>query len=196
MQDPFTGLPTRIRGRHLPGPRERLGLQDDHRRRLEALARLGAAAAECGLRADSDRDLVLLAEDEVSLLEAAGPEWAALGAAIRDLRGGLPLRSLADFGFSEAEGNPLEEPNPLLRQIGVGVEAWAFASVADGSVRATWRGGPGIGRYRWNGPKFRPNACAACDVGKSVTKASAKTPIRAPIVGMARALRKPALTSS
>src|SRR3984957_16825535 len=79
MQDPFTGLPTRIRGRHLPGTRERLGIQDDLGRRLEALARLGAAAAECGLRADSDRDLVLLAEDEVSLLEGTGGAWLELG---------------------------------------------------------------------------------------------------------------------
>jgi hypothetical protein len=134
MQDPFTGLPTRIRGRLLPGARERLDLHDDHRRRLEALARLGAAAAECGLRADSDRDLVLLAEDEVSLLEGAGAEWASLGAAIRAFRAGLPLRSLSDFGFTETEDNPLEEANPRLRQIGVGVEAWAFAAVADGSV--------------------------------------------------------------
>jgi hypothetical protein len=134
MQDPFTGLPTRIRGRLLPGARERLGLQDDHRRRLETLARLRAAAAECGLRADSDRDLVLLAEDEVGLLEGAGAEWAGLGAAIRALRASLPLRSLADFGFSEAGDNPLEEANPRMRQIGVGVEAWAFASVGDGSV--------------------------------------------------------------
>lgn len=134
MQDPFTGLPTRISGRLLPGARERLDLQDDHRRRLEALARLGEAAAECGLRADSDRDLVLLAEDEVSLLEGAGAEWAALGGAIRALRASLPFRSLSDFGFSEAEENPLEEANPRMRQIGVGVEAWAFASVGEGSV--------------------------------------------------------------
>lgn len=134
MQDPFTGLQTRISGRLLPGAGERLGLQDDHCRRLEALARLGKAAAECGLRADSDRDLVLLAEDEVSLLEGAGAEWAALGAAIRALRASLPLRTLADFGFSEEEDNPLEEANPRLRQIGVGVEAWAFASVGEGSV--------------------------------------------------------------
>jgi hypothetical protein len=134
MQDPFTGLPTRIRGRLLPGSRERLDLQDDHRRRLEALACLGAAAAECGLRADSDRDLVLLAEDEVILLEGAGAEWAALGAAIRALRACLPLRPLADFGFDETQDNPLEEANPRLHRIGVGVEAWAFASAGDGSV--------------------------------------------------------------
>jgi hypothetical protein len=134
MQDPFTGHPTRIRGRRLPAPGERLGLQDDHRRRLEALDRLGTAASECGLRADSDRDLVLLAEDEVSLLEAAGPEWAALGAAIRAFRAEIPLLPLSRFGFSEAAENPLEEANPQLVQIGVGVEAWAFASATDGSV--------------------------------------------------------------
>ena len=41
----------------------------------------GEAAKECGRRADSDRNLVLLAEDVVSLLEGAGAEWAALGGA-------------------------------------------------------------------------------------------------------------------
>jgi hypothetical protein len=139
MQDPFTGLPTRIRGRFLPGAGERLGLQDDHRRRLEALDRLGAAAAECGLRADSDRDLVLLAEDEVSLLEAAGETWAALGTAIRSFRAEIPLLPLSRFGFSESAENPLEEANPHLIQIGVGVEAWAFASAEDGSVYKFYR---------------------------------------------------------
>ena len=79
MQDPFTDQSTYIRGRLLPGAVERGALQDNHERRLEALARLGAAAAECGLRADTDRDLVLLAEDEVSLLESAGGAWAASG---------------------------------------------------------------------------------------------------------------------
>jgi hypothetical protein len=134
MQDPFTGQPTRLSGRRLPGAAERDALQDDHERRLAALARLGAAAAECGLRADSDRDLVLLAADEVSLLEAAGGPWPALGDAIRALRAGLPLRPLDDFGFPAAAENPLEEPNPRLRRIGGGVEAWAFASLEDGSV--------------------------------------------------------------
>jgi hypothetical protein len=133
MQDAFTGNPTRIRGATLPDAAGRAALQDDHERRLEALARLGAAAAECGLRADTDRDLVLLAEDEVILLEGAGPEWAALGASIRAFRALLPLRPLADFGFSAAEDNPLEEANPRLSRIGVGVEAWAFQS-GDGSV--------------------------------------------------------------
>src|SRR5580698_4538564 len=139
MEDAFTGRPTLIRGPVLSDEAGRASLQDDHERRLEALARLGQAAAECDLRADTDRDLVLLAEDEVILLEGAGPEWAALGAAIRALRARLPLRSLSDFGFSETEGNPLEEPNPRLRQIGTGVEAWAFEAAGEGSVYKFYR---------------------------------------------------------
>jgi len=139
MQDAFTGRPTFIRAAVLPGDACRASLQDDHERRLEALARLGEAAAECGLRADSDRDLVLLEEDEVSLLEGAGAEWAALGDAIRALRALLPLRRLAQFGFSDTDGNPLEEANPRLRQIGVGVEAWAFEAVGEGSVYKFYR---------------------------------------------------------
>jgi hypothetical protein len=139
MQDAFTGQPTCIRGALLPDAAARAALQDDHERRLEALARLGQAAAQCDLRADTDRDLVLLAEDEVILLEAAGPEWAALGAAIRGFRALLPLRPLSDFGFSEAEGNPLEEPNPRLRQVGIGVEAWAFEAAGEGSVYKFYR---------------------------------------------------------
>ncbi len=139
MQDPFTGQPTRIRGRHLPDAEGCAALQHDHERRLEALARLGAAAAECGLRADSDRDLVLLAEDEVSLLEGAGGEWAVLGDAIRAWRRLLPLQGLEAFGFPGAAENPLEEPNPRLRRIGGGVEAWAFAAEEDGSVYKFYR---------------------------------------------------------
>jgi hypothetical protein len=134
MQDAFTGKPTCIRGRALPDAARRAALQDDHRRRLEALARLGEAAAQCNLRADTDRDLILLAEDEVILLEPSGAEWAALGGAIRSLRALLPLLPLGDFGFTDSEGNPLEEANPGLRRIGVGVEAWAFAALGDGSV--------------------------------------------------------------
>jgi hypothetical protein len=134
MHDAFTGQPTRIRGRSLPDPEGRAALQHDHERRLEALARLGAAAAECGLRADSDRDLVLLAEDEVSLLEGAGGEWAALGDAIRAWRALVPLHPLDRFGFPGEAENPLEEANARLRRIGGGVEAWAFASEEDGSV--------------------------------------------------------------
>ncbi|MDP3070645.1 MAG: hypothetical protein Q8N18_10165 [Opitutaceae bacterium] len=134
--DPFTGQTTRLRGRHLPGPDDRAALQHDHRRRLEALARLGAAAAQCGVGEDSDRDLVTLGEDEVALLEPTGGEWAELGAAIRAFRALLPLRTLADFGFpaGEAIENPLEEPNESLHRIGGGVEAWAFAATHDGSA--------------------------------------------------------------
>jgi hypothetical protein len=134
MQDSFTRQPTRIRGRALPPESVRAALQDDHERRLEALARLGATATECGLRSDSDRDLVLLAEDEIILLEAAGGEWAAFGEAIRAWRALLPLHRLEDFGFSPHADNPLEEPNALMRRIGGGVEAWAFAAESDGSV--------------------------------------------------------------
>ena len=132
MHDLFTGKPTLIRGGVAPGAEQRAALQHDHERRLEALARLGAAAAQCGVRADSDGDLVLLAEDEVSLLEGAGGEWAALGAAIRELRACLPIHELAEFGFAAQAENPLEEPNARLRRIGGGVEAWAFAAVEDG----------------------------------------------------------------
>ncbi len=148
MQDHFTGQLTRIQGRSLPGDQDRRDLQHDHERRLAALHRLGAAAAECGVRADSDRDLILVAEDEVSLLEGAGGSWATFGAAIRELRALLPLRPLEDFGFpaaplavggsgdlAEIEAtNPLEESNARLRRIGGGVEAWAFAAEADNSV--------------------------------------------------------------
>jgi len=133
MQDHFTGQPTLLHGRELPGPEARGTLQHHHERRLEALARLGAAAAQCGLRTDSDRDLVLLAEDEVSLLEDSGTEWAHLGRAIRTFRGQLPILRLEDFGFSSTSENPLEEPNADLHRIGGGVEAWAYAA-ADGSV--------------------------------------------------------------
>jgi len=70
----------------------------------------------------------------VILLEGAGPDWAAFGAAIRAFRALLPLRRLEDFGFPDSEDNPLEEANPRMRRIGVGVEAWAFEAAGDGSV--------------------------------------------------------------
>lgn len=134
MQDLFTGQTTRIRGRLLPGADERRALQDDHERRLAALAQLGAAAKECGVGEDSDRDLVTLAEDEVALLEGAGGEWAQLGEAIRAWRALLPVKRLGDFGFPDGElvENPLEEANDKLRRIGGGVEAWCFAAPGDG----------------------------------------------------------------
>lgn len=134
MQDSFTGQITRIRGRQLPDAEQRAAIQNDHERRLAALARLGAAAEECGLRADSDCDLVLLENDEVSLLEGAGGAWAELGAAIHDFRRLLPLCSLEDFGFAPDSHSPVEESNPRLRYLHSGVEASAFISVEDGSV--------------------------------------------------------------
>jgi hypothetical protein len=133
-EDPFSGFPSCLQGRRLPDPTERSRLQHDHERRLEALHRLATAAQECGLRADSDSDLALLAEDEVSLLETAGPPWTTLGDAIRTWRALLPLVPLERFGFPAEAENPLEEPNVQLRRIGGGVEAWAFASAHDGSV--------------------------------------------------------------
>ncbi len=136
MFDVFTGKITCIQGRALPGAEERARLQDDHERRLEALAHLGAAAEKCDLRANSDpdRDLVLLAEDEVALLESSGPEWAELGAAIREFRTRLPLMRLEDFGFHAEVEHPLEEPNARLRYLHSGVEASAFVAAHDASV--------------------------------------------------------------
>jgi hypothetical protein len=136
MLDVFTGKITCIQGRALPGAEERARLQDDHERRLEALAHLGAAAEKCDLRAhsDPDRDLVLLAEDEVALLESSGPEWAELGAAIREFRARLPLIRLEDFGFHAEVEHPLEEPNARLRYLHSGVEASAFVAAHDASV--------------------------------------------------------------
>ena len=134
MQDPFTGRASSLQGRVLPGTAERGRLQDAHRRRLEALARLSACAAQCGFTADPDRDLVTLPEDALSLLELSDPVWAELGAAIRTWRSLVPLLGLEAFGFPADTDNPLEEPNRRLRRIGGGVEAWAFASEADGTV--------------------------------------------------------------
>jgi hypothetical protein len=134
MEDAFTRQPTCISGTVLPDEQRRRDLQDDHRRRLEALARLGEAAAQCDLRANTDRDLVVLEEDEVSLLEATGPQWARFGEAIRSLRALLPLRGLPEFGFLGLEAEGLDEANDRMHRIGGGVEAWAFASPSDRSV--------------------------------------------------------------
>src|SRR5205085_11861180 len=91
QKDPFTGRETFLEGARLPGPEGWAAVLDGHRQRLRALEQLGEKAAQCGIRADQDRDLILVAEDEVSLLEATGPEWAAFGDAIREFRQHLPL---------------------------------------------------------------------------------------------------------
>ena len=139
MEDAFTGQPTSIHGSVLPDAAGRAALQDDHRRRLEALSRLCKAAEECNLRANSDRDLVFVEEGEVSLLEASGADWAEFGAAIREFRKFLPVLQLSDFGFGGIDGFALEEENPRLRRIGSGVEAWAFEAVDEGSIYKFYR---------------------------------------------------------
>lgn len=132
--DPFTGRPTLIQGPRLPEPEERSRLQHDNRRRLEALARLGAAAARVGIGTDPDDDLVLWEADEIGLLADADPLWHELHEAARAFRPLLPLVSLTDFGFPEDVGDILAECPPALRPISSGVEATAFESVADHSI--------------------------------------------------------------
>jgi hypothetical protein len=126
MQDPFTGQPTHLEGPRLPGAEGWAAVLDGHRQRLRALDQLGEAAQKCGIRPDSDRDLVLVQEDEVGLLEATGPEWAAFGAAIRAFRRALPIVPLEDFGFRADVDDPFEANTTRLARIGGGVEALAF----------------------------------------------------------------------
>ncbi len=64
MQDPFTGRPTLLRGGRDPGPAGQAALQHDHQRRLEAFARLGAAAQKVGIGTDPDDDLILWESDD------------------------------------------------------------------------------------------------------------------------------------
>lgn len=133
MQDPFTGRPTCIEGGRLPSVEERRALQHDHGRRLEALARFGAAAARVGIGTDPDDDLVLWDADEIGLLAGADPLWHELDAAARAFRELLPLISLQDFGFPEEVEDLLAECGPRLRPISSGVEATAFEA-ADHSI--------------------------------------------------------------
>lgn len=133
MQDPFTGRPTFIQGARLPSDEDRRRLQHDHGRRLEALARLGAAAARVGIGTDPDDDLVLWEADEVALLAGADPLWRELHEAARDFRALLPLVSLADFGFPGDVGDLLAECPAGLRPVSSGVEATAFEA-ADRSI--------------------------------------------------------------
>lgn len=130
MQDPFTGKPTQLKGASFPAPLGWTAVLDSHRKRLRALDQLGEAATECGIRTDKDRDLVLVAEDEVSLLEGTGGEWSALGNAIRRFRETLPVVPLEAFGFRSDADDPFESNTDFLHRVGGGVEALAFADAA------------------------------------------------------------------
>src|SRR5947207_1797103 len=116
--DPFSGQITHLEGAGLPGPEGWAAILDGHGQRLRALDQLGEKAAECGIRADSDRALVLAEADEVGLLELAEERWQALGDAIREFRATLPLVSLEDFGFSSEADDPFEANTTRLRRIG------------------------------------------------------------------------------
>jgi len=133
MQDPFTGQPTCIQGGRLPTDAERSALHDDHRRRLEALARFRTAAARVGIGTDPDDDLVHWAADEVGLLADADPWWHELDEAASAFRATLPLLALEDFGFPPEVEDLLSETSPRLRPISSGVEATAFEA-ADHSI--------------------------------------------------------------
>ncbi len=124
--DPFTGQPTCIQGGRLPSDEERRALQHDHRRRLEALARFGAAAEKVGIGTDPDDDLVLWDADEIALLAQADPLWHELDEAAHAFRALLPIISLEDFGFPEEVEDLLADCSPRLRPISSGVEATAF----------------------------------------------------------------------
>lgn len=131
--DPFTGRPTRVRGSRLPGADEQTALQHDHERGLETLARLRAAAEGVGFGTDPDDDLVLSAEDGLSLLAGADALWSELDAALGAFRAWVPLVSLGQFGFPEDAEDPFGEGSTRLRRIGSGVEASAFQA-EDGSI--------------------------------------------------------------
>jgi hypothetical protein len=131
--DLFTGRPSRVRGATLLEPSEHDALQHDHERRLEALARLRAAAACVGFGTDPDDDLVLSAEDDLSLLAHADDLWSELAAALAAFRESVPLVPLGTFGFPEHTDDPFGEGSSRLHRIGSGVEASAFQA-EDGSV--------------------------------------------------------------
>jgi len=124
--DPFSGRPTCLTGARLPGPEGRALVLDGHRQRLRAFDQLGEKAAQCGIRADKERDRLFIEEDEVSLLANDGGAWEAFDRAIREFRRTLPIIPLEAFGFSSEVEDPFYEPSPKLRRIGGGVEALAF----------------------------------------------------------------------
>ena len=124
--DPFTGAPSYLSGPRLPGAGGQAAVLDRHGQRLRALDHLVEAARQCGLGTDKELDLIRLAEDEVSLLEGAGGEWAALGDAIRAFRTLLPIVPLEQFGFRSDSEDPFEANTTELTRLGGGVEALAF----------------------------------------------------------------------
>ncbi len=150
MQDHFSGRPSIIKGSQLPETAAQECLLHDHWRRLEAFDRLREAAAECGIETDPDRDLLVLPEDAVSLLEGTGGAWAELGNAIRAFRATLPLLPLDLFGFPAESEDSLAEGSQVLRHIGGGVEAWAFQDRED-SIYKFFRPIEG----QWIGATFR-----------------------------------------
>ncbi|HVU17939.1 MAG TPA: hypothetical protein VHD32_13515 [Candidatus Didemnitutus sp.] len=152
MQDQFSGKGSVITGGRCPDASAQERLRDDHRRRLAAFDRLRAAAAECGIGTDPDRDLVILPEDSVSLLEGLGAEWGELGFAIRAFREWLPLLPLHRFGFPAESEDSLAEGSPHLRHVGGGVEAWAFQDKS-GSIYKFFRPIEAV----WIGATFRLN---------------------------------------
>ena len=125
--DPFTGGETFLEGFRLPGGEAWDAILDRHGQRLRALDQVGAAAGECAVGTDQDHSLVVAQGDEVGLLEAAEPRWAAFGEAIRAFRRTLPLVRLEDFGFDSESDDPFEANTARLHRIGGGVEALAFA---------------------------------------------------------------------
>lgn len=165
MRDPFTGHPTCICGGRLPGPGWQHALQHDHERRLAALARFGAAAARVGIGTDPDDDLVLWAEDELSLLAGADALWHELDAAAREFRACLPIVPLETFGFPPETTDLLTECGPHLRPISSGVEATAFES-ADHSIykfyapREDGRIGGSFGFRRGDDVALQADACS------------------------------------
>ncbi len=133
QKDPFTGRPSRISGFRVLDSSAHAALQDDHERRLAALARLSAAAARVGFGTDPDDDLVHFPADELSLLAGAGGPWQELDAAVVAFRDFLPLFPLETFGFPGDSDDPFGEGSPRLRRVGSGVEASAYQS-DDGSI--------------------------------------------------------------
>jgi hypothetical protein len=166
MHDPFTGKKTCIRGRALPSAAECAALQGDFRRRLEALARLSAAASRVGIATHPDDDLVLWAEDELSLLSSADDLWSELAKAVVAFRESTPIVSLHEFGFPAESEEPLSEGSPHLRYLGGGVEAWAFAA-ADESVYKFYlprEGGTIAGSFQFH-PAGDPSIEAVANLG-------------------------------